>query len=35
MERIMIVGSAGSGKSTLARELGRALGLPVAHIEHL
>ncbi len=33
MKRVAIVGSGGSGKSTLARRLGRALGLPVVHLD--
>lgn len=35
MRRVMILGSPGSGKSTLARQLGRALGLPVFHLDQL
>lgn len=33
LQRVMIVGSSGAGKSTLARHLGRALGLPVHHLD--
>lgn len=34
MKRIMVTGvSAGAGKSTFARKLGRALGLPVYHLD--
>jgi adenylate kinase family enzyme len=33
MDRIAIVGSPGSGKSTLAREIARATGLPVLHLD--
>lgn len=35
LQRIMIVGQPGSGKSRLARELGRATGLPVIHIDRI
>ena len=31
--RVVIVGNGGAGKSTLAAELGRALGLPVVHLD--
>lgn len=33
--RILIIGSSGAGKSTLARALGRAMGLPVVHLDKL
>ncbi len=33
MRRVMIIGQPGAGKSTLARELGKALNLPVVHID--
>jgi adenylate kinase family enzyme len=33
VDRIAIVGCGGSGKSTLARSLGRALDLPVTHLD--
>ncbi len=33
MKRIAIMGCPGSGKSTLARALGKALGLPVHHLD--
>ena len=35
MKRISIVGSPGSGKSTLAGELGRLLGIPFYHMDHV
>ena len=35
MNRIAIIGCGGSGKSHLARELGAALGIPVAHLDAL
>lgn len=35
MRRIMIVGGPGSGKSTVGLALGRALGLPVFHLDRL
>jgi adenylate kinase family enzyme len=35
MQRIMIVGGPGSGKSTVGLALGRALGLPVHHLDHI
>ncbi len=35
MTRIAIIGNAGGGKSTLAAALGRALGLPVHHIDRI
>ncbi|HOZ33345.1 MAG TPA: AAA family ATPase [Tabrizicola sp.] len=35
MRRVMIVGSPGAGKSTLAMVMGRALGLPVHHLERI
>ena len=34
-QRIAILGNAGGGKSTLARRLGRALGLPVTHVDSI
>lgn len=33
MRRVAVIGSGGAGKSTLARELGRAIGLPVVHMD--
>ncbi|WP_027343099.1 P-loop NTPase family protein [Hamadaea tsunoensis] len=33
MERIAVIGCGGSGKSTIAQQLGRALGLPVTHLD--
>ncbi len=35
MRRVMILGQPGSGKSRLAREIGRATGLPVVHVDHI
>lgn len=35
MQRIMIVGGPGSGKSTVGLALGRALGLPVHHLDRI
>ena len=35
MKRVAIIGSGGSGKSTLAARLGRALDLPVYHLDYL
>jgi len=35
MKRISIVGSPGSGKSTLAGEVGRLLGIPFYHMDHV
>jgi adenylate kinase family enzyme len=35
MQRVAIIGSGGSGKSTLAVQLGRALNLPVHHLDRL
>jgi adenylate kinase family enzyme len=35
MRRIMIVGGPGSGKSTVGLALGRALGLPVFHLDRM
>jgi len=35
MNRIVIVGCGGSGKSHLARELGRALVIPVHHLDQI
>ena len=33
--RIAIIGNAGGGKSTLARKLGKALDLPVTHVDSI
>lgn len=33
MKRVVVIGSGGSGKSTFSRELGRATGLPVIHLD--
>ncbi|HEY3324006.1 MAG TPA: DNA topology modulation protein [Planctomycetota bacterium] len=33
MRRVLILGCAGAGKSTLARQLGKALALPVFHLD--
>ncbi|WP_235869406.1 P-loop NTPase family protein [Veronia nyctiphanis] len=35
MKRIAIIGSGGSGKSTFSVELGKALNLPVHHLDRL
>ena len=35
MKRVAILGRAGAGKSTLAREIGKALGLRVVHLDVL
>ena len=35
MKRISIIGSPGSGKSTLAGEMGRLLGIPCYHMDHV
>ncbi len=35
MRRVLVIGSGGAGKSTLATRLGRALGLPVIHLDQL
>jgi adenylate kinase family enzyme len=35
MRRIMIVGQPGSGKSWLAGQIGKRLGLPVHHMDHI
>lgn len=35
MRRVVILGNSGSGKSRLARQLGRALDLPVVHLDPL
>jgi adenylate kinase family enzyme len=35
MKRVVVVGSGGSGKSTFSRELGKATGLPVVHLDAL
>src|SRR5690349_18913828 len=33
MKRVVVIGSGGSGKSTFSRELGRATGIPVIHLD--
>ena len=35
MRRVVVAGSQGSGKTTLALQLGRALGVPVIHLDVL
>ena len=35
MQQVMIVGQPGSGKSWLALQIGRRLGLPVYHMDHI
>ena len=35
MKRVVMIGPPGSGKSTLSRRLGRALGIPVFHLDSL
>jgi adenylate kinase family enzyme len=35
MRRVVILGNSGSGKSRLARRLGRALDLPIVHLDPL
>lgn len=35
VQRVMIVGQPGSGKSWLALQIGRRLGLPVYHMDHI
>ena len=35
MRRIMVIGGSGSGKSTVGLALGRALGLPVVHLDRI
>jgi len=33
MQRILILGNSGSGKSTFAADLGKAIGIPVIHLD--
>ena len=33
MNRVVVIGSGGSGKSTFSRELGRAIRIPVIHLD--
>ena len=35
MQRVLVIGSGGSGKSTLSKRLGKALDLPVIHLDTL
>lgn len=35
MKRILIIGNCGAGKSSLARQLHKALGLPLIHLDRL